>query len=59
MVYFEIYLESFGNIFVGGVDFIFILDFLLRELCVMLFCVDLYMWYVKFLKMSCNNYIGL
>lgn len=40
MVYFEIYLESFGNFIVGGVDFVFILDLLLRELCVC--CVDLY-----------------
>lgn len=46
MVYFEIYLESFRNIFVGGVDFIFILDFLLREFCVMLFCVDFYIYVV-------------
>lgn len=44
MVYFEIYLESFGNIFVGGVDFIFILDFLLRELivCNVILCGFIY-----------------
>lgn len=42
MVYFEIYLESFGNIFVGGVDFIFILDFLLRVVCNVILCGFIY-----------------
>lgn len=36
MVYFEIYLESFGNFIVGGVDFIFILDLLLERVVCML-----------------------